>query len=304
MQQMQSNLAVREAKFVEDWIFSNGDTAPVYEVFSAHALNQLIGYAKHINRDYGNVYYRGQTGLYKSLLASLYRKYDRISSAGKVIGKTITKIKNDSRMQVRLRLDKLSEWEGKIAIEGMLQHYGLKTRYLDLVDNHWVALWMGLYEFKSIKQVTEYGHYVKRELPFPELINGTAKEEDFYQYILLLAFPYSEHKTHNGISRCGDYVIVDLRQALPSTLLRPHAQHGLLARKISNSPDSKDYDMSGTIVGIIKIRIDRAAEWLGTGELLVQENLFPSPAHDNGYDVLLFREDLFADSEQKIIKYV
>ena len=207
-------------------------------------------------------------------------------------------------MTVTFQLDQLEKYEKMIAIEGMLQHYGLKTRYLDLVDNHWVALWMGLNSYKTTRQLSKYAYYVKREMPYPELINGHVEDKDIiYQYIILLAFPYSNYKVKNGISRCGQYVIVDLRQALPATLLRPHAQHGLLVRKIQNSPNYLDYDLAETIVGIIRMRIDRVAEWLGNGTLLTQENLFPSPAQDGGYDILLSREDLFPNPQQRIVKF-
>ena len=61
--------------------------------------------------------------------------------------------------------------------------------------------------------------------------------------------------------------------------------------------------MATNVVGIIKIRIDRAKQWLGNGELLSQENLFPPPAFDNGYDVLLSRTDLF-DNNFTIARYI
>ena len=40
------------------------------------------------------------------------------------------------------------------------------------------------------------------------------------------------------------------------------------------------------------------------GELLTQNNLFPPPAYDYGFDLLLSRDDLFKDSEYSIAKYV
>jgi len=33
----------------------------------------------------------------------------------------------------------------------MLQHYGSSTRCMDFVDNHWIALWFGLYQWVSTK---------------------------------------------------------------------------------------------------------------------------------------------------------
>lgn len=305
MERMADNLTIENTHFSGYCSFSSGIKAPIYEVFSSHALNQLLGYAKFKNSDYGNVYYRGQTAIYNTLLSSLHREYAKTQTAGKAIREVIIKIENDRRLRKDLKLDRLSEKDQSIVIECMLQHYGLKTRFLDLVDNHWVALWMGLYTYTTIKQVSVYSHYVKREIPYINLINGTAEEKDFFQYILLLAFPYSGIKSNNGISRCGQYLTVDLRQALPSTFLRPHAQHGLLAKKIvPDSVISSDFDLSETVVGIIKIRIDRAAEWLGTGKLLVQDNLFPAPAYDNGYDILISRNDIFSNPKQQIARYV
>ena len=97
--------------------------------------------------------------------------------------------------------------------------------------------------------------------------------------------------------------MVDLRQALPSVFLRPHAQHGLIVRKKVAPPCTlESYDMAPNVVGIIKIRIDR--EWIGTWELLTQDNLFPSPAFDYGYDLLLKRNDLFEEEEFQIAKFV
>lgn len=62
--------------------------------------------------------------------------------------------------------------------------------------------------------------------------------------------------------------------------------------------------MAENVIGIIRIRTDLAAQWLGNGKLLSVENLFPSPAFDQGYDVLLSRKDLFEDTINTIAKYI
>ena len=87
--------------------------------------------------------------------------------------------------------------------------------------------------------------------------------------------------------------------------LRPHAQHGLIVRKKVTTPCTPEsYDMASSVVGIIQIRIDRVKEWIGTGALLTQDNLFPAPAYDYGYDLLLQRGDLFEEEEFQIAKFV
>lgn len=85
MQKMANNLTIENTRLADNWTFSNGITVPVYEVYTSHALNQLIGYAKFINSDYGNVYYRGQTNIYPTLLSSLHRDYKKAQSAGRVV---------------------------------------------------------------------------------------------------------------------------------------------------------------------------------------------------------------------------
>jgi len=127
-----------------------------------------------------------------------------------------------------------------------------------------------------------------------------------FQYILLLAVPFSKNRTFTGIRESDNHIEVDLRHALPSTFLRPHAQHGLVIKKKMHKPafSTSDYDMASAVVGIIKIRIDRAHELIGNGELLTQNNLFPPPAYDHGYDLLLSRKDLFEGFDYSIAQYI
>ena len=173
----------------------------------------------------------------------------------------------------------------ELILEGLLQHYGIRTHFIDVVDNHWIALWFGLYETKKIKSINSYICYTKRTT------DKYKSDEDMYQYLILIA-------SNNNITNLyklnikSETVTIDLRANLPSTFLRPHAQHGLVIRKLRGN-ESDGYDMAKYVVGIIKIHIKCAEEWLGNGTLLTVNNLFPSPAYDLGYDLLLNRADLF-----------
>ena len=62
--------------------------------------------------------------------------------------------------------------------------------------------------------------------------------------------------------------------------------------------------MATEVIGIIKIRIDRAYAWLGDGLLLSQDNLFPSPMNDYGYDLLLSLPQEYFHVDYSIAKYV
>jgi len=283
--------------------FKCGHEVPIYEISNVHALNQLIGYAKFINRSYGNVYYRGECKLHDSLFPSIYRKNVNVSEERLVA--LLKKIAADDNMKKQLKLEN-DERNDRYKIEGMLQHYGIRTRFVDVVDNHWIALWMGLHKNVRNKQVLEYNHYEQREIPLVDFADGKkCTEEDLFQYVLLIAVPGQNKRVNNGIYIAKNFVEIDLRQALPSTYIRPHAQHGLVIRKCLQDGESPEkYDLAENVVGILKLRIDRVKEWIGSGELLTQDNLFPAPAYDNGYDILLSRTDLFSTSEFAIARYI
>ena len=48
---------------------------------------------------------------------------------------------------------------------------------------------------------------------------------------------------------------------------------------------------------------DLARKWLGDGELVRFNNLFPSQFHDLAYRILLERDDLFSDDVNSIVRY-
>lgn len=306
---LSDRLSINGTKFVEGYHFSCGNIVPIYEVDTVHAFNQLIGHAKFNNQAYGNVFYRGECKLHEALKPSLFRNAKNVDKPTERISQLIQKIIDDPHLKRELKVDGQAFDVARHKVEGLLQHYGIPTRFIDVVDNHWIALWMGLNRAGKVKQLSQYYHYTERTIPFVELAkNATINDEDLFQYVLLIAVPFSERRVLNGIQTSSDYIEVDLRQALPSIFLRPHAQHGLvLRRKVHNDDLCKGtdaYDMAPSVIGIIKIRIDRVHEWIGTGELLTQNNLFPPPAYDYGYDLLLMRGDLFDKTDFSVARYV
>lgn len=73
---LKEHLTIHDAVFIKQHTFSCGHKAPLFEVNTMHALNQIIGHAKFNNREYGHVFYRGQSNLHKTLLPSLMRNSD------------------------------------------------------------------------------------------------------------------------------------------------------------------------------------------------------------------------------------
>lgn len=326
-------------KLVEMFPFQNGTVVPVYEVSTVSGLNQLIGFAKFVNRDYGEVYYRGVNKIFNTLLPSLMR--NRKSGVPRDLTSLVNNLYDNEQFRNTLKLSAPKRKIGKTPeqkveintinrnnkyiIEGVLQHYSGATRFLDLVDNHWVALWMGLYEYEELGSGNSYSRYKKRIIPQVDYLermaysfrrdNALSAEEisdalrvdkdeidKYYMYILLIATPNDMLEKKPGSYENNDFAMVDLRKALPSFFIRPHAQHAYVFRA-RDKQMAQEYDLSSQVVGIIRIRVDKADEWLGNGTLLTQSNLFPPPAVDMGYHSLLEYYNEF-DKTFKIKNYL
>ena len=258
------------------WCMEKGEI-PIYHIDSFHQLTQFVGYAKYKNRRIGGVYLRGQTSLYESenkngklkakLTPSCFRK--QYASTDSRISKITEKLHT-----VLSSHKTLHGYSDDIAFP-LLQHYGMKTYWLDIVDNLWVALWFALHDFKE--KIVE-----DRQLCHIQ------ETENTNVYILLLCSEDNCKTTNISTSPGVHYgtktVLVDLRRALPSIYLRPHAQHALMLRK---NPIPVCTDYSDLIVGIAELSRDKAQSWIGRTGLLSAQSLFPSQYFDGGYARML-----------------
>ena len=242
-----------------------GEKIKVYEMPSIHVLVQFIGYGKYINRDKYNVLMRGQPDLYSGkMIPSLFREGNPMSRLHKY-GRNINLLRDNIRF--------FSKYN-KLSLGSMLQHYGIKTPFIDLVDNVWVALWFSLHKAHS-KCIgsNEHLYYYKTD------------EE--YSYLFLMASETANAVGEKGVFKSEDTTLIDLRVALPSYFIRPHAQHAyMLCKNIKETTDfsdTKNTDVSDLIVGIARIPTKLGFDWLGDGEFLSVSGLFPSAYFDNGY---------------------
>ena len=202
------------------------------EVYTPHALNQAVGYIKYFHGTDG-VYFRGQTKTHATMRASLFRMVRSWTMVHKRVEALNILIK-----QARVKETFIASTP-TYAHEPLLQHYGIRTRWLDLVDNVWVALWFGCYEAKATGNYNQYLHYIRRR--------------EGYAYIVLINVGTEEpDSTKPGITRSGTAEIIDLRRAAPSLYLRPHAQHGLLFRPLEITKLA-DVDLSAHVAGLIRV---------------------------------------------------
>lgn len=228
-----SKSTVTGCSFVKNYRFRNGHEVPLYEISTTAAFNQLIGHAKIDNAHYGNVYYRGVNGLFDNVLPSIMRK--RTSGTADDLNRLLKKISDNDyfRNSLKLRstvvpksisdyaLNKVIGRYNKYCIEAVLQHYAGYTRFIDVVDNHWVALWMGLQNFTTHGRGHKYCFCKKRELnigDFYESLNApecpvirAMEGSDIYEYIMLIAMPYASKSLECGIIETEELVEVDLR---------------------------------------------------------------------------------------------
>lgn len=234
----------------------------VYLIESVHDLIQFIGYGKYKNSKVGGVYFRGQTSLYNgSMIPSLYRgrtSYNRLTST------------YNKRINEIIKGKRIFEQYDRSVFDPLLQHYGVKTQYIDIVDNIWVALWFALYQSESVSVNSHEYVYFHR-----------SNEE--FSYIILIASDAKNETSRFGVYKGIDSTLIDLRKAIPSYFLRPHSQHAYMIKKNIEIP----VDYSNLIVGIAKIPTQLAFEWLGNNEFLTVRSLFPAPFFDSGYRILL-----------------
>ena len=171
---------LQRAVFVGTW----GDSEiPVYDVPSMHSLNQLVGYVKHINSGNGTVLYRGQCKLHPHVIPSINHDSIKKSSNDKKLKKAINAaIKDDAfRKFLGLRNSDVDGWGlyQRIVTEAAFQHYGAKTYCVDFVDNHWTALWFGLYQWDETKKT----YHLRDNSMQGKKDNEYVKESDFVKTI-------------------------------------------------------------------------------------------------------------------------
>lgn len=160
------------------------------------------------------------------------------------------------------------------AVEPLLQHYGIKTRWLDLVDNVWIALW-----FACHRQEMTGRHAF-------HICRSPAQEgSDASIYVAVMESGPLRTTSIPGYLVGPESRVVDLRYSVPSVNLRPHAQHALLMapRRVSDA----DGSLASQVTAYLEIRLVDALEWLGIGAMTSSHVLFPPAAIDEGFRRLL-----------------
>lgn len=292
-----------------EYISTISGVIPVYSIKSYHSLTQFIGYGKYINNLWGNVYLRGQTSLYNGYLSPSLLRRKIISGENQLVKEKAEAATSNTVKFSNININhRFSEYKHQIneslngtqhftswnkdIIEPLLQHYGIKTHWIDIVDNIWVALWFALHKTTStIADGREYIHMFEND-------------DNEYGYVFLIGCDAQDKNPYQaGIYKSPSTIMVDLRKAVPSFFLRPHAQHALMLRKRSDKYENF-MDYTDRIIGIAKIRVKDGLKWIGQTGLLSVQGLFPPPYYDAGYANLLNEYKKPSNNQINTVDYI
>jgi hypothetical protein len=272
-----NQISIRNAKMEKDP--HGGD---VLHVRDPHALIQAAGYLKFTRGLKGEaIFFRGQSETYPTLTPSLFRG---IGSSQSAQSKRVME-RNQFTAKITAKANIFTKFP-TFSHEPLLQHYGLSTTWIDLVDNIWVALWFATNRAHISGKELKYLHFEKR---IPEV-------DHEFAYILLVAAD-SLQAGPPGLLSGPNTQLVDLRVACPSVFLRPHAQHGVLFRK-RGVGTVRPTDYSDQVRGVIRMQLSDALAWLGEAKTLGVHTLFPPPFYDHGYKILL--DGKFGEANSKV----
>ena len=234
------------------------------QVTSYRALVRVISFFWYCNQN--SVLLRGQTKCHGNLLSSAHR-----STAVPRLVQNLDKLIDEFRTTTGFD----PAPEQRFSTEPMLQHYGLRTRWLDFVDSIPHAL------FFATNQLVNS--------PFPEGTKSTYLPSPHGEGLIYVVDvgrlrPHVVSRQVVAGMHRTDWggLVCDLRRAKPGLVMRPHAQHGWLVRPPPSKPNLWE-----RMLLPLYFDVRLARRWLEGAESLDRESLFPDPSWDDMYRSLL-----------------
>ncbi|KAB8294579.1 FRG domain-containing protein [Bifidobacterium avesanii] len=195
------------------------------------------------------------------------------------------------------------------AVEPLLQHYGSETRWLDLTESLPYALFFGLVRYGKPITVPQLnpgsesvavgsGYAKARESclspifqNIPVYIPDTVDFPQYSDYVYLYAISpgtplpslsdSDSSLRRKGLSRYSGGYVIDMREAVPSFYLRPHAQHGLLWLPSESVVSATGKDMvDGAQVCVFKIPAAAVLRWLSSAGMFAPSSIYPPLRHN------------------------
>ncbi len=245
---------------------NHSDGLPTLECRTFEALIRAVGFYKY--RSPGVVLFRGQRACTNNLSPGLYRSPP--------VGVDFDRLMDEFLDHYRAAVGVDPKDTQRVTTEALLQHYGLRTRWLDFVDSVPHALFFATHDFV--------------ESPLKSGMKTYIPSIDEWSYVYLIEVSGLEPLVSGETGEKAPGIwwaasrarVCDLRQAKPSHALRPHAQHGMLVRPPPGSQSLCDH-----VVARLAVRVRDARTWLGNGFGTCREGLFPPTRWDAVYGTLL-----------------
>ncbi len=235
-------------------------------------LATFMGYLKFQTHTIKNkeVFFRGQTENYKSIIPSLLRgdDFERINKRSKAFEALKIKAK-----------EKFSPTRFKNeTIDNLFQHYGIKSKTLDLVDNLYVAIWFATNKWEAMQG-------------FHSLCTYKPSTEKYgWIYFMHVERPRVNNKIMFDSPKFTGFC--DLRKFHSSLSARLHCQHGITYFRNNNGIwTEKNRCFDNKIIAVVKF--PNSEEFRMNGTIFTKEFLFPNSQIDNTYK--LFMDDDFKE---------
>lgn len=149
----------------------------------------------------------------------------------------------------------------RAGLGAVLQHYGIKTPWLDVVRNLYSATWFATHNLHGAGA------------------DGiVAPSKDDYGWI---SFFRRKHRATRKRLR-----VTDISARHSSTHLRPHAQHGGSLAMQSDEASSPNYCQDFNTFRVAQVRIPNTTEWQLSGYMASTAFLFPSRRFDGSLRLL------------------
>lgn len=274
---------------------------PIVECNTINEIVEIIGRLKNHFINHGiQIFFRGQHKHYN------FNQYPTIYRDQKVSDEDIILDLERELIEIKFgfhkkqyssspfRNNNKNEIDNLIAIEPTLQHYGWKTRYIDLVDNLHIGLWFASIDLKNLQFSNEKFGY------------------------LFLYYVKADQRISKGVYDGTSQRLVNLREAIAPDAIRPHIQHAWLMtdlKLLEDQPRDKINiaNFNRYVLCVIRIKqsilkefimptlhdlanIEITTDQIGfienqTGEKLIKR-YFPSPKQDKLFYQLLQSQEL------------
>lgn len=229
--------------FNNGWPYLELDSPLVLARFNA-VIRQAVA-AKHPS---ARVYCRGQDKHFNSMRPSLFRApNDRYS--------TQCLLKAEADFAAGLAKASVAKRFQRASLPALLQHYGVRTSWLDVVDNLYVATWFATHSRRR-------GHA------------WIGMRDGEYGWLYFIS-------TDSPTSRL---TVVDFRDKHHHLSTRPHSQHGVSVTKDGTKWSDAGRGLDEFVAATVRLRC--GPQWQLHGFMASEQYLFPDASEDNTVKLL------------------